>query len=134
MREPVPSPVFVHSNAHVLASRALLARTRRLIATSRRWLNPGFGLSGGSTPPSPETVRARLASGELFPIRDKARMGRGRGKRCAVCGDHVEAPDIEYEIPGGVNGTVVCHSPCYVLWRRESAAAESAPADETEAD
>ena len=130
----MPSAVFVCSKAQVLASRALLARTRQLIATSRRSLNPGFGLSGGATPPNPETVRARLVSGDLFPIGDKARMGRGRGKRCAVCGDHVEPSDIEYEIPGGVNGTVVSHSDCYVVWKRESAGVPSIPTDEPDLD
>ena len=134
MRQTAPSSVFVRSKAHVVANRALLARTHRLIAVSRRWLNPGFGLSGGGSRPSPETIRARLASGELFPVGDKARMGRGRGKRCAVCGDQVDASDIEYEVPGGVNGTVVCHSPCYVLWKRESAAAPSTPTNDPDLD
>ncbi len=129
MRE-APACVFVRSRAQVVANRALLARTRRLIAVSRRWLNPGFGLSGGASRPTPETIRARLASGELFPVGDKARMGRGRGERCAVCGDQVDASDIEYEVPGGVDETVVCHSACYVLWRRESAGVRPTPSDD----
>jgi hypothetical protein len=115
------SSAFVHSRARVVVNQALLARTRQLIAVSRRGLNPAFGVSGASTRPARETVRARIASGELFPLGDKARMGRGQGRRCAVCGDRVGASDIEYEIPGGVNGTVVSHSACYVVWKKESA-------------
>ena len=126
--------MFAGSKARIRAAGPLLAQTRQLIATSRRWLNPGFGLSGGATPPSPETVRARLASGGLFPIGDKARMGRGRGTRCAVCGNHVEPSDIEYEISGGVNGTVVSHSDCYAVWRRESAGVPTLPTDEPDLD
>jgi hypothetical protein len=125
MRAPTPSAAFVQSRAQVLANRALLVQTRHLITMSRRALNPAFGLSGAATPPDRQSVRTLLARGDLFPIKGEARSGRGRGKPCAVCGDPIVASEVEYVIWGGVNGTVVSHAPCFVVWKKESAGAES---------
>ena len=56
-------------------------------------------------------------------VDQRSRVGRGSGKLCAVCTSAVAEDDVEYEVPGGVNGTVVAHLACYLVWRQESEAA-----------
>ena len=58
-------------------------------------------------------------------VDQRSRVGRGSGKLCAVCTSVVAEDDVEYEVPGGVNGTVVAHLACYLVWRQESEAARS---------
>ena len=53
----------------------------------------------------------------------RSRVGRGSGKLCAVCTSAVAEDDVEYDVPGGVHGTVVAHLACYLVWRQESEAA-----------
>jgi hypothetical protein len=81
-----------------------------------------------SAPESPndelrQRVRRALTSGALFLVDRRSRVGRGSGKLCAVCTSAVAEDDVEYEVPGGVNGTVVAHLACYLVWRQESDAA-----------
>jgi hypothetical protein len=70
-----------------------------------------------------QRVRRALTSGALFRVDRKSRVGRGSGKLCAVCTSAIAEGDIEYEVPGGVTGTVVAHLACYLVWRQESEAA-----------
>jgi hypothetical protein len=81
---------------------------------------------GRTTPASDDplldTVRTRLSSGTLFPVDRKAGTGRGSGKPCAVCDLPINPRDIEYEVAGGLRGSVCVHLPCYLVWRQESKA------------
>ena len=70
-----------------------------------------------------QRVRRALTSGALFLVDRRSRVGRGSGKLCAVCTSAVAEDDVEYEVPGGVSGTVVAHLACYLVWRQESEAA-----------
>jgi len=70
-----------------------------------------------------QRVRRALTSGALFLVDQRSRVGRGSGKLCAVCTSAVAEDDVEYEVPGGVNGTVVAPLACYLVWRQESEAA-----------
>jgi hypothetical protein len=70
-----------------------------------------------------QRVRRALTSGALFLVDQRSRAGRGSGKLCAVCTSAVAEDDVEYEVPGGVSGTVVAHLACYLVWRQESEAA-----------
>ena len=70
-----------------------------------------------------QRVRRALTSGALFLVDQRSRVGRGSGKLCAVCTSAVAEDDVEYEVPGGVSGTVVAHLACYLVWRQESEAA-----------
>ena len=70
-----------------------------------------------------QRVRRALTSGALSLVDRRSRVGRGSGKLCAVCTSAVAEDDVEYEVPGGVNGTVVAHLACYLVWRQESEAA-----------
>jgi hypothetical protein len=70
-----------------------------------------------------QRVQRRLTSGALFPAPRTSWAGNGSGRRCGVCSSLVHANEIEYEVLGGVNGTVVAHRLCYVVWREESEAA-----------
>ena len=56
-------------------------------------------------------------------VDQRSRVGRGSGKLCAVCISAVAEDDVEYDVPGGVHGTVVAHLACYLVWRQESEAA-----------
>ena len=68
-------------------------------------------------------MRRALTRGTLFLAGHESWAGRGSGRLCAVCTSAVTASEVEYEVPGGVNGTVVAHLPCYLVWRQESEAA-----------
>ncbi len=67
-----------------------------------------------------QRVQRGLSSGALFPAPPTAWAGYGSGRRCAVCSSLILASEIEYELVGGVNGTVVAHRDCYGIWRAES--------------
>jgi hypothetical protein len=104
-------------------NRNLLKATRHWIARSRRVLNPFFRLAGGAAPPRRETVRALLAGGKLPPASGKVLVGYGTGTRCVVCHAPVPSTEVEYGLDTRTNGTVVCHVPCFLVWREESAPA-----------
>lgn len=112
--------VFARSNVCVASNRVLLARTRYLIARSRRELNPGFGISGGSAPPLRETVRALLGSGILLPICGEVLAAAGTGRRCVVCHEPITLSEVECEVDGyAADGTRV-HLTCFLIWQEES--------------
>lgn len=118
------------SNARYLESLRLLANTQRLIATSRRHLNPFFGVSGSSdelAAASParwvDTLRAlvrdKLAVGDLFPLIDSHCWGGpATGESCVVCGEKIDG-GVEFEIDGP-SGSVFTHLVCYSVWHGES--------------
>jgi hypothetical protein len=70
-----------------------------------------------------QRVQRSLTSGALFPAPQTAWAGCGSGKRCAVCSSILQEDEVEYELAGGVYGTVVAHRRCYAIWRAESEAA-----------
>ena len=72
-----------------------------------------------------QRVQRWLTSGALFPAPRTSWAGDGSGKLCAVCSSTVHAHEVEYEVLGGVNGTVVAHRLCYVIWQEESEAAST---------
>jgi hypothetical protein len=63
-------------------------------------------------------IRARLASGALFPTGRRIFAGKGTGKPCIVCGSSIAPSEIEHEIVGPT--TVWAHWDCYSIWRQES--------------
>jgi hypothetical protein len=79
--------------------------------------------AGESQRRTPTAGAPRLTSGALFLVDQRSRVGRGSGKLCAVCTSAVAEDDVEYEVPGGVSGTVVAHLACHLVWRQESEAA-----------
>jgi len=119
-------------------NRRLAAGTRFRIACSRRSLNPhwkvagasrgdAFGddragedrsLEGESQERLGERVRARLASGELFPAGGKVFAGKGTNKPCIVCAKTISAREVEHEVEGPT--TVWAHWDCYNIWLQES--------------
>ncbi len=106
-------------------SRRSVSDTRYLVGRSRRQLNPWYALAGGSDVELPDalrqSIRARLASGALFPVGSRVIAGNGSGNLCVVCRNRVDHYEIEYEIPLGEGVAVVTHLRCYVMWREESA-------------
>jgi len=115
---------LVTSRQLVAQSRRSVSDTHQLVARSRRRLNPWFGLAGASDEELPDalrqSIRARLASGALFPVGSRVIAGNGSGNLCVVCRNRVDQYEIEYEIPLGEGVAVVTHIRCYVAWRNES--------------
>jgi hypothetical protein len=70
-----------------------------------------------------QRVQRWLTSGALFPAPRTSWAGHGSGKLCGVCSSIIDEKELEYEVVGGVNGTVVAHRHCFAIWREESAAA-----------
>jgi len=126
----VVNQLVEQSKTRSLENLRLLANTQRLIATSRRFLNPFFGVSGASdeaagAPPVRwvdalrALVRDKLALGDLFVLIDaRCWGGPATGESCVVCGEKIDA-GIEYEIDGPA-GSVFTHLVCYSLWHREA--------------
>lgn len=108
------------TRASIASNRAILLLSRYRIAASRRRLNPAFAVSGGAAPPRRVAVRALLITGVLPPPSAEILAGPGSGRRCAICHEPVASAEVEYELYGGVSGAVVCHLPCYIVWREES--------------
>ena len=107
-------------------NRKLLTDTRLLMARSRRFLNPAFEISGGSSGDDlRQTVHDRLVSGALFPAPQKMWAGQGTGRICIVCDAAITASEVEHAIIDGP-ATVWAHSACYQIWLRESTAYERA--------
>ena len=118
------------SRARSLESLRLLANTQGLIATSRRHLNPFFGVSGSSdeatgAPPAwwvevlRELVRDKLAVGDLFALIDSHCWGGpATGESCVVCGEKIDG-GVEFEVDGPA-GPAFTHLVCYSIWHRES--------------
>ena len=72
-------------------TRHILDETRSLIASARRLLNPGWGISGGSEEDSDHaealfrSIRSLLERGVLIPAPDNVWAGHGTGKLCFIC-------------------------------------------------
>jgi hypothetical protein len=116
------------SKARCLENQRLLARSRLLIARSRRLLNPAFEIAGGSRGSNEnlrQTIRIRLATGALFRVDGKVYAGKGTGKPCTLCGIPISQGDIEHEVVGPT--TVFSHWDCYSIWRQESDALARTP-------
>jgi len=126
----VGSPMLVvQSKMCVRSNESILAVTRYRIAANRRRLNPAFAFAGASDDDTRAlvlSIRARLASGALFPVGPKVHAGYGSGHDCVVCRIAVGRIDVEYEIPLGRGIAVVAHLRCYLLWRTESVRREAA--------
>ena len=111
-------------------NQRLLATSHRLIAISRRKLNPCFGLSGSSDdaaggPPVSwadalrTLVRDKLAVGDLFALIDAHCWGGpATGESCVVCGEKIDG-GVEFEVDGP-SGSVFTHLVCYSIWHGES--------------
>lgn len=70
-----------------------------------------------------QRVQRSLTSGELFPAPRTVWAGSGSGRLCAVCSSTLPKDEIEYELAGGINGSVAAHPQCYAIWQAESEAA-----------
>lgn len=137
------APVFARALVSVAESNVAIRGSHARIAASRRLLNPYFAVAGSSSNPSRSdskrassfagAVRALLASGALFPIRDRwvvVNAGDGTGRSvCAVCHERIGPADIEYTVERGgrsdttgvyEDGEVSCHFACFTVWREES--------------
>jgi hypothetical protein len=66
-----------------------------------------------------DRVRRALADGALPPL-DGTRTwaGRGTGRACRVCGQPIEADQVEHEILEPESALV--HRACLAIWREES--------------
>jgi hypothetical protein len=102
MRSEVIMPALVdESKTRCLENRRLLADTRVRVASSRRLLNPGWGISGASDETLRQAIRRRLATGSLLPIDGKVCAGKATGgKRCTLCGMPIPEGEIEHEVVG----------------------------------
>jgi hypothetical protein len=67
-----------------------------------------------------QSVTARIQSGVLPKSIARARFGRGRGGRCAVCHLAIRLPDTEVEVEVESRRGVF-HRACFNLWRAEVA-------------
>jgi hypothetical protein len=70
-----------------------------------------------------QRVQRWLTSGALFLAPQAAWAGHGTGRLCGICSAIVHENEVEYEVAGGVNGKVIAHRHCFVIWREESEAA-----------
>jgi hypothetical protein len=103
-----------------LAAKKLLARSRRLVAPSSRHSTPALSISGGSDENLRQMVRARLASGALFPVDGEGYAGKGTGQLCSVCGMPILPFETENEISNP--RTAYAHVTCHAVWVQESRA------------
>jgi hypothetical protein len=117
-----PEHTMAESKACVESNRRLLAASRLRIAASRRRLNPWFALAGSSESDALRVViRARLASGALFPVDGRAWGSRGIGKACVVCDEPITGEQVAYEVSRAHDGLCAgAHLRCYTLWMEES--------------
>ena len=118
-------------------NRRLIVQSRHLSASSRRILNPWWGISGGSIePPVAPTdgssthwpldelerlIRDKLRRGALFVLANgKVWAGPATGRVCHVCSQTISR-DNECEV-SGPRGPVYAHLLCHSIWLRESRA------------
>ena len=118
------------SKARSLENLRRLTNTQRLIATSRRCLNPFFGVSGSSDELAAAAparsidalralVRDKLALGDLFALIDSHCWGGpATGQSCIVDGEKIDV-GVEYEIDRPA-GPVFTYLVCYSIWHGES--------------
>lgn len=108
-------------------TRARLGDTWNLIALSRRWLNPWWGLSGSSDHHAEgallQSVLDRLQRGVLVPLPPRVGAGKGTGQTCSICTQAIYPDEVENEVAineGGVTVRLWTHTGCLALWRRAS--------------
>jgi hypothetical protein len=130
------STLVTRSRQSCRKSLKLVERSRKLIAVSRRALNPAWRISGaadggsrrglGSNPEALRlAIRRRLREETLFVAPSRVWSGSGRGRICVVCDDDISGHEIENEmILGPV--TLWAHLACYDL----AAGIEPLPAGE----
>jgi hypothetical protein len=70
-----------------------------------------------------QRVQRWLTSGALFSAPQTSWAGHGSGTLCRVCSSLIHPGEIEYEMADEVNGKVVVHRQCYLVWREETEAA-----------
>lgn len=120
--DSVPT-MLEQTRASINSNCAMAAASRYRIAASRRRLNPWFALTGGSdTDGLRAMVRARLATGALFPLEStRAWASYGEDNPCAVCRELISRAQVEYEVSSAiVDATVRTHLRCYMVWKEES--------------
>lgn len=89
------SIVLAHSQVLREPAVELRRQARVLRARARRWLP----VSGGSDGRGREQLRRTFAA-FVGPAPVKTHVGASRGATCGVCGVHIVAGDLEYEIVG----------------------------------
>ncbi|HEX7214001.1 MAG TPA: hypothetical protein VF578_07305 [Methylomirabilota bacterium] len=119
----LPETMLEQTRASIRANYAMVAASRSRIAASRRRLNPAFAITGGGESDDLRAiVRARLATGALFPLQStRAWASYGEDNPCAVCRESITRAQVEYEVSSAVLDTTVrTHLRCYMLWKEES--------------
>jgi hypothetical protein len=67
-----------------------------------------------------ERVRRLLRSGELPPASSRLWAGKGSGRPCSICGEHIHPSAVEFETDGQV--PLVVHQACHAIWLSEDRA------------
>ncbi len=99
------------------ASRAAIRDCEQQIAFV---LTQDHRIAGGSEPGLLQSLRTRLAEGQLARLPDgKTWAGPATGKTCLICAGTIESPDLEYEVVVGTVSVYV-HFVCHKLWLDES--------------
>src|SRR4029450_4468940 len=120
--DSVPT-MLEQTRASISSSYGVVRASAYRSAASRRRLNPWFALTGGSdTDGLRAMVRARLATGALFPLEStRAWASYGEDNPCAVCRELISRAQVEYEVSSAiVDATVRTHLRCYMVWKEES--------------
>ena len=111
----------------VVQNRVRLGDTQILIALSRRWLNPWWGLSGSSDHNTEgallQSVLDRLQRGVLAPLPPRVGAGKGTRRICSICTQAIYPDEIENEVAlneGGLTVRLWTHTGCLAIWRRAS--------------
>jgi hypothetical protein len=113
------------TRACIRENHRLLASSRSRIVSARRHLNPWFAVTGGSDGDGLRaTIRARIATGTLFPIHGtRAWASYGEDRPCIVCQEPITRAQVEYEVSSAsTEVTVRAHLRCYMAWKEESQA------------
>jgi len=103
-------------------TRHIVDETRSLIASARRLLNPGWGISGGSEEDSDHagalfrSIRSLLERGVLIPAPDNVWAGHGTGKPCFICTQKIDADEIANETSLDAEVKVWAHLACFNIW------------------
>jgi hypothetical protein len=119
----VSETLLEQSRTCIRKNRVLLAASYHRIAAARRRLNPWFAVTGGSDADGLRAmIRARLATGVLFPIHGtRAWASYGEDHPCIVCKEPITRAQVEYEVASAsADLTVRAHLRCYMMWKDES--------------
>ena len=121
----VSAMLLEQTRTRIRENRRLLTASRYRIASARRSLNPWFALTGGSDGDGLRaTIRARIATGALFPIHGtRAWASYGEDNPCIVCQEPITRAQVEYEVSSASTEVAVrAHLRCYMMWKEESQA------------